>query len=148
VVLFETSDCNQRLIAGRHGESDGESMAASVAGANVEVLNHQVPDSPAKEVVVPSMTRDRFCRERNLRPAIMKIDVEGAEVNALKGAREVLTGSRPTILCEIHPEANGKLWFPRARHSTRLRDQDQTDKSCNNAAMNRSASASEQRIFL
>ena len=81
-----------------------ESMAASVARANVEVLNPQVRDSPAKEVVVPSMTLDRFCRERNLRPDIMKIDVEGAEVSVLKGAREVLTGSRPTFLCEIHPK--------------------------------------------
>jgi FkbM family methyltransferase len=36
-------------------------------------------------------------------PGLMKIDVEGAEIAALKGAHEVIRASRPVLLVEVHP---------------------------------------------
>jgi FkbM family methyltransferase len=38
-------------------------------------------------------------------PAILKIDVEGAELEVLEGARELLTQHRPVVLCEVSGEA-------------------------------------------
>lgn len=37
-------------------------------------------------------------------PAVVKIDVEGAEVDVLRGAEKLLTTIRPTIWCEVSPD--------------------------------------------
>jgi FkbM family methyltransferase len=47
-------------------------------------------------------TVDRFCEDRNATPTVVKIDVEGYEVEVLRGARRVLTRDRPYIFIELH----------------------------------------------
>jgi FkbM family methyltransferase len=39
-------------------------------------------------------------------PALVKIDVEGAEAQCLRGAKRLLSGVRPTVLCEVSTENN------------------------------------------
>jgi FkbM family methyltransferase len=80
-----------------------ESMAASISRRNVEDLNPEKRVEPARELQVPSLTLDAFCRERGLCPDVLKIDIEGAEALALNGASDLLSRSGITILCEIHP---------------------------------------------
>jgi FkbM family methyltransferase len=41
-------------------------------------------------------------------PDAIKCDVEGAEVEALRGARKLLETSRPWIFCEMHSEENSR----------------------------------------
>jgi hypothetical protein len=52
---------------------------------------------------VASITLDQFCKERNVKPDILKIDVEGAELHVLRGAKELLLNEKISILCEVHP---------------------------------------------
>ena len=52
---------------------------------------------------VPSIALDEFA-ERERPPTLMKLDVEGAEADVLRGARGILAGARPTIVCELHSE--------------------------------------------
>jgi hypothetical protein len=42
--------------------------------------------------------------ERNASPTVMKMDIEGAELKALRGASQILESDRPTLYVEIHPE--------------------------------------------
>jgi FkbM family methyltransferase len=49
---------------------------------------------------VPATTLDQFCAERALRPAVIKIDVEGAEPFVLEGASAVL-GTKPVLIFEL-----------------------------------------------
>lgn len=50
------------------------------------------------------MTLDSFCQAHNLRPDVIKIDVEGAEFAVLEGARKVLAEARPLLVVSIHPQ--------------------------------------------
>lgn len=81
----------------------GESMAASISRANVEVLNEQRLTAPATEVTVEAVTIDDFAAEHGVVPDVIKIDIEGAELRALRGAERTLREHSPVIFCEIHP---------------------------------------------
>jgi len=48
-------------------------------------------------------TLDAFCRENDLAPDVIKIDVEGAELTVLEGARQVLSTCRPFLVISMHP---------------------------------------------
>jgi len=57
-----------------------------------------------RSVTVPVTSLDDFARERGLAGFdVVKFDIEGAELEAIEGMRNVLTGPRrPVILCEVH----------------------------------------------
>jgi FkbM family methyltransferase len=54
---------------------------------------------------VPTTTIDAFCAPRGLRPTLIKIDVEGAELDVLKGARQTIAagGDDLRVYVEMHP---------------------------------------------
>lgn len=51
---------------------------------------------------VETTTIDALCQ--GLAPALVKIDVEGAELLSLRGARDLLARCAPTVIVAIHPE--------------------------------------------
>ncbi|WP_420125221.1 FkbM family methyltransferase [Longimicrobium sp.] len=51
---------------------------------------------------VRTLRLDDYCAEHALVPAALKIDVEGAEMSVLMGARETLARHRPTIFLSTH----------------------------------------------
>jgi methyltransferase FkbM-like protein len=55
------------------------------------------------ETTVRQTTLDREVDELRLVPALIKIDVEGAELEVLKGAARVLEAHRPRLLISLHP---------------------------------------------
>lgn len=61
------------------------------------------PSHPTVPVVCTTL--DDFARG-HVAPDIVKIDVEGAESEVLKGAEKVFAESRPHLLCEVHDRAN------------------------------------------
>lgn len=59
--------------------------------------------SDAVIIKVPSVSLDHFVYEAaNPPPTLMKIDVEGAEGEVLRGAKRLLQQHRPILLIEIH----------------------------------------------
>jgi FkbM family methyltransferase len=58
-------------------------------------------------LVVPTTTLDELL-ERFPPPAVLKIDVEGAEVNVLRGARSVVA-HHPAIFCEVEPACSAEV---------------------------------------
>jgi FkbM family methyltransferase len=55
---------------------------------------------------VPLITLDRFAAARALVPDLVKIDVEGGELDVLRGARRLLAEARPTVLFESWPRSS------------------------------------------
>ena len=62
-------------------------------------------DHDATTVAVPVTTIDEFCAHERLTPDFIKIDVEGAELDVLRGARETIrrTRGRLALFVEMHP---------------------------------------------
>lgn len=64
--------------------------------------------SPTRTRDVSAVSIDQFCAEHRLTPSVIKIDVEGAELAALRGARSTIAGAGPDLqlFVEMHPH----LW--------------------------------------
>lgn len=74
---------------------------------------------PEKNAVLPTgkksggldtrvTTLDDFCETRSFAPNLIKIDVEGFEIDVLRGARRVLA-SHPALQIEVHPHQIGNF---------------------------------------
>jgi FkbM family methyltransferase len=59
--------------------------------------------SEADGIEITVTTIDAFCCEHNVVPSLLKIDVEGFELHALRGAVRTLTSYRPPVVVEFHP---------------------------------------------
>jgi len=57
----------------------------------------------ARPVLVPVTTVDAFCAAHRIAPALLKVDIEGFEIHALRGAKETLRRHRPAVVVELHP---------------------------------------------
>lgn len=53
---------------------------------------------------VPTVALDDYCREMDVAPDLIKMDIEGAEALAISGMKEILDKERPTLLVEFHPQ--------------------------------------------
>jgi FkbM family methyltransferase len=54
-------------------------------------------------VTVQAVSLDEFFRDAAVQPDLMKIDVEGAEMLALRGMTDLLESAAPTLFVEVHP---------------------------------------------
>lgn len=69
---------NQGAVVGAAGETSGPGM-----------------------IEVNALSLDQF-GESHKSPTLVKIDVEGGEVEVLRGAEHLLSTARPTLICEVH----------------------------------------------
>jgi FkbM family methyltransferase len=77
------------LVAGTHGES--------------RLGGHSELEGPSIDVSVTTI--DDFCARHHLEPDFIKVDVEGAELDVLRGARETIRrrGRDLSLFVEMHP---------------------------------------------
>lgn len=89
------------------GDTDMENQIffeqKAVSGMNSLVKNKKTIDGSYEKTHKKQMTLDSFCEKYALRPDLIKIDIEGAEILALKGARKTLHHYRPTLFLSVHP---------------------------------------------
>ena len=74
---------------------------------------------------VPSITIDDFCARTNVVPDVIKLDVEGAELAALRGARRTIAsrGDALALFVELHPDTWPLVGVTRADVEDELRRQ-------------------------
>ena len=92
-------------VAAAVGDTDGLAafLAASTAGEG-----RLASSSERSSGSVRMVTIDAFCRAHAINPDFIKIDVEGWELSALRGARETIRRNRGSLalFVEMHPS----LW--------------------------------------
>ncbi|RQV98983.1 FkbM family methyltransferase [bacterium] len=75
--------------------SDG--WAVSSADAGILLLYPE-----AQNIKVSALSLDDYCRENDVIPDVIKMDIEGAEYAALSGANHILSHYAPDIILEVH----------------------------------------------
>lgn len=61
--------------------------------------------------VVEQTTLEEFCARETVSPAMIKLDIEGYELLAIRGARRLISKYRPIICAEVHPQQLDELGF-------------------------------------
>ena len=95
----------EAAVSGRTTVETFWQQETSFVASLVETATHQEAaksSTPLETRHVPAVTLDDFCRKRRLEPDVLKIDVEGAEADVLRGAREILERRRAVVFLETH----------------------------------------------
>jgi FkbM family methyltransferase len=95
--LSATVDVQQCAVSYSVGTARFACTEAS--GANAIVVGESGTDA----IEVATVTLDAFCSRGRVVPDVIKIDVEGAELDVLKGARQVLAFGGLQVFLELHP---------------------------------------------
>lgn len=90
------AECREEVVLHESGEASGMNSMVSRGGDYHPVRHRQI-------------TLDEYCKSQGLEPEVIKIDVEGAELDVLQGARETLRRCRPLIFLSVHPWHLGQL---------------------------------------
>jgi FkbM family methyltransferase len=61
-----------------------------------------LPGRSTAVIEVETTTLDRYLADNQMRPSLIKLDVEGAEFLALEGGRQFLRDARPLLVIETH----------------------------------------------
>jgi FkbM family methyltransferase len=124
VIAFEAHPTNARLcrsnvgINGYEGRVQVENMAVSDgtyhwvklfpgrghSSAEWNIVGHDVEGNPSQpELEVPATSLDTYFPPGS-HVDFVKMDIEGAEAQALRGMRRILQECRPLVLVEFHDE--------------------------------------------
>ena len=92
------------------------SGSAAFLDAGTHGDNRLVPAGTPDTTSVPSVSIDDFCDTTGISPDVIKIDIEGAELSALRGARRTIAARGPALalFVELHPAIWPSLGVTRA----------------------------------
>lgn len=98
---------NVSVISGLASSREGEGEIAVRAnptdpGACANSIAYRIPGGRC--VRVPIVTLDRVAAKFEIAPRVIKVDVEGAELEVLRGAERLLREVRPLVACAVHPD--------------------------------------------
>jgi FkbM family methyltransferase len=104
VALNQVSDwchVNQAAV----GSDDGSSVKFGLVSDESTDPTNRIGASTGKMIEVPMVSLDGELGRRKRRPDFAKIDIEGAEILAIRGAKALMTeaDARPVILLAVHP---------------------------------------------
>jgi FkbM family methyltransferase len=99
------------VVVAACGETSGEEVTLHVFGDDPHAVgsghNTRAPAHAGHwlQINVPLISVDQLCQDASLRPAAIKIDVEGAEVDVIRGCQATLRAYRPSLRFGFHPFA-------------------------------------------
>jgi FkbM family methyltransferase len=95
----EIVEVRPEAVSAKSGETVFFDTGDDISNANSLVKTER----SKREIPVKLISVDEFVSERNLTVSCLKIDVEGAELDLLRGARKTFLEQRPTARLGLHP---------------------------------------------
>jgi FkbM family methyltransferase len=86
--------CEHKTLSFRCASNDSSRNTGAVVGLTVTSNVNQF-------IRIPAVTLDGFARGHRV-PDLIKIDVEGAESEVLRGAEMLFHDTKPVLICEVH----------------------------------------------
>ncbi len=98
---------------------------ARFSAAGMQGDNRLVRERDANSIDVPTTSLDTFCRDAGVSPDFIKVDVEGAELDLLRGARATIAAAGPALALymEFHPHLWAAFGYSRDDLERELDDQ-------------------------
>lgn len=92
------------LVSNKNGEDsinivEGREEYSSMG----ELIHSSIVGQASKQEKIRASTLDMLVKENSLNPALIKVDVEGAEAYVFEGAEETLKTYRPVVISEFSP---------------------------------------------
>jgi FkbM family methyltransferase len=109
-LAFNGAGCDRvRLVEAAVSDRAGRASFHTYDETAMPYVNSLVAavDTETAPVVrdVAVVTIDDVCRDLGVLPAVIRMDVQGAEIAALRGARETIRAARRlTLVVEMHPQ--------------------------------------------
>ena len=106
-----------RPVRAAIGDREGSAhLTISGTAGESRLVGAGEPAAAVSTIDVPIVTIDRFCERQGLAPDFIKIDVEGWELAALRGARRTIAARRGALalFVELHPSIWPSLGITRA----------------------------------
>ena len=97
-----------------HEDAQLRFTSAAASGSNA---NCNVDD--AGDIVINTRAIDSICAEQGFIPNLIKMDIEGAEVAALEGAKHVITQHKPALAICLYHHLDDLWRIPQYIHSLR-----------------------------
>ena len=111
VVLNQLDNVDLYPVAA--SDSQGVAVFNQILSGNVNreasglVLESEANQSPQSAITVTTTTLDLIVASTPKPPSLIKIDVEGAEFQVIRGLRQTLAAFRPKLVIEFHADSNG-----------------------------------------
>ena len=80
------------------GDKNGKDLFSLESCGYVQVVENSSLEKVEKKIV----TLDSFCNKHGLVPDLIKIDVEGYELEVLRGSQKILHNYSPILILELH----------------------------------------------
>ena len=79
-----------------------------------EITGKRCPENSPnwEQRIVDVITMNKFCEERNVFPDFIKMDIEGAELSALKGGMSTIKKCRPQLAISIYRSSEDFINIP------------------------------------
>lgn len=104
---FPDVDIRQVALSDAPGTSTFQYVVNAPAYSGLRPRGYDRPDPVIEELTVQVETLDRIV-PLEMRPAFIKIDIEGGEFHAMRGGLETIKRSRPVIVFEAGKESTGR----------------------------------------
>lgn len=98
--MSDTCVPNQAAIS---DEDEGTAVLSIADGQGTSPMNRISKTVAGDGIEVPVTSLNAQLAISSRTPDVVKLDIEGAEVHALRGGSQLLDGARPLILLAVHP---------------------------------------------
>ena len=114
------------------------------SNSNSLVLNKEESRTDGYDVTITTI--DEVCKQYNIKPGLIKVDVEGAELDTLRGGVTTMESARPLFIVGLHPsfiamkgDSLKQIWDLIKQYNYKV--------ICNDAEMNEQQFVSQDNLF-